>query len=210
MSKSGNRIVLVVVIVVVLLGAATAIWYWGIYLPEEEAKEKARLEQLAQQQAEQKRKEEAAKKKADYDQFIEAADTDFELENWASAESLYSQALALFPNQQYPQDQLAIVNGKLDEIAEREARIAAGIIETVSEPTGRFYVIISSSLDGDLAMDYASKLSKEGNSVKVVLPHAKNKFFHRVAIAEFDSWDQAANSVSSYNTFSDNVWVLKF
>ena len=61
-----------------------------------------------------------------------------------------------------------MVNAKLDEIAAREARREEGVIETITSPNGRFYVIVSSSVDDDLAMDYARKLSQQGNNIKII------------------------------------------
>lgn len=208
MSKSGRIVLVVVIVIVVLLGAIGA-WYFGVYKPEEEAKEKARLEQLAKAAEEKRRQEAAAQRKARFDQLVSDADNEFNQENWASASSLYTEASSLLPNEQYPKDQLTIVNTKLDEIAALEARKAAGVVETVTESSGRFYVIVSSSIDGDLAMDYASKLAKEGNNVKVITPYPGNEFFHRVSIDDYDSWDQAASAVSSYSFYGE-VWVLKY
>lgn len=205
-----NRTLIIILIILAFLGGSAALWYWGIYKPEQEAKERARLEQIAKQQEEQQRKEQEAQKKARYDQLIQDADSEFNLENWQSAQSLYSEASSLFSNQQYPKDQLVLVNAKLDEIAAIEERIASGIIETVSSPTGRFYVIISSSVDGDLATDYAKKLTQEGNSVKIIKPDDTNLLFHRVSIGDYDSWDQAVTATQSFNTFGEGVWVLKY
>lgn len=207
-SNQGSRTLLVVTVVIVLLAGSAGIWYWGIYKPEQEAKEKARLEQVAKAEAEKKRKEQAAQNKVRYDDLIESADLEVAQENWETALSLYSDASALFPNQQYPQDQLVLVNTKLDEKAALEARKAAGIVETISSPTGRFYIIISSSVDGDLAMDYASKLAKEGNNVKVIEP-STTQLFSRVSIDDFDSWDQAVSASDSYSSYGE-VWVLKY
>ena len=210
-SNQGNRIAIVVIIIVVVLAGAAGAWYWLMYKPEQEAKEKARLEQIAKAEAEKKRQEEAAQKKANYDKLIANADTEFGQGNWETAQSLYTDALALFPNESYPHDQLTLVNAELDEIAEREARIAAGIVETISSPTGRFYVIISSSIDDDLAMDYASKLAKEGNDVKIV-EHVVNELsFFGVSLGDYDTWDQAVSaSTSQGSSFDGGAWVLKF
>lgn len=208
-SNGSSRIVLVVVIIILLLAGSAGIWYWGIYKPELAAKEKARLEQVAKEAAEQKRKEKAAQDKIRYDQLIENGDTEFERGNWDPAFSLYSEASSLFPSQQYPKDQLILVNVKLDEQAALEARKAAGIVETVSSPTGRFYVIVSSSVDGDLAMDYASKLAKEGKNVKIIEPNSTNELFSRVSIDDYDTWDQAASATASFSSYGE-VWVLKY
>lgn len=210
MSNQSNRAIVVVIIIIVVLAGSIGVWYFGFYKPEQEAKEQARLEQIAKAEAEQKRQEEAARRKARYDQLIDDADVAFNQEDWESASSLYSDALALFPNEPYPQDQLTLVNAKLDEIAAREARREEGVIETITSPNGRFYVIVSSSVDDDLAMDYARKLSQQGNNIKIIQHDYNDLPFHGVSVADYDTWAQAEASLTSYNTFGDNVWVLKY
>ena len=209
MSAQSNRTAVVIVIIIVVLAGSVGAWYWGFYKPEQEAKEQDRLAQIAEAEAEKERQEEAARRKARYDQLISDADDAFDQENWVSAQSLYSEASSLFPNQAYPQDRLTLVNEKLDEIAAREAR-KAGEIETVSSPTGRFYVIVSSSIDDDLAMDYARKLAQNGNAIKLVQHNFNELPFHGVSVADYDTWAQAEASLTSYNTFGDSVWVLKY
>lgn len=209
MSQNSNqrgKTVIVIVIIVFVLSGLAGTWYWVIYKPEQEAKEKARLEQLAREEAERKRKEIEAQNKVKYDELIENADAEFEQENWETAQTLYSEASSLFSDQQHPKNQLALIRTELDKIA---ARKAAGIVETVSSPTGRFYVIVSSSVDGDLAMDYASKLAKEGNNVKMIEPYAPNKLFHRVSIDDYETWEQAVTASSSFGTYGNEVWVLE-
>lgn len=209
-SNRSNKTVVVIVIIVLALAVLTGIWYFSMYRPEQEAKEKARLEQIAKEVAEKKRKELAPQNKVTYDKLIKKADAEFELENWETVHPLYTEASSLFPDQQYPKDQLAIVNAKLDEIAALGANTAAGIVETLSSSTERFYVIVSSSVDGDLAMDYASKLAKEGNNVKIIKPYPNSKVYHRVSIGDYDTRKQAETASTSFNTYGDGVWVLKY
>ena len=97
------------------------------------------------------------------------------------------------------------VNARLDEIAELEARRAAGIVEMVSSETGRYYVVISSSIDSDLAMDYATKLSKEGNNVKVVEHEAEGWQYFGVSLADYATWDEAASAIQSFSSFGQGL-----
>lgn len=209
-SNSGGRILLIIIVTIVVLGGALAAWYWLSYKPEQDAKEQARLEQIAQEQAEQKRKEDAAKKKAEYDRLIKDADVAFDQEEWESARSMYERASALYPNQQYPKDQLVLVNAKLDEIAALEARREAGVVETVSTSTGRYYIIVSSSIDEDLATDYAKKLALEGNDVKIIEHDAGKLLYYRVAVGDYGTLQQAEAALSQYSNYGEGVWVLRY
>ncbi len=205
-SKTIGVIVIVVVVIALLAGG----YYFIIYKPAEEAKEKARLEAIAKKEAEKKRKEQAAQKKARYDKLIEDADAEVGQENWDIAFSLYSDAAGLFPNEQYAQDQLTMVQSKLDEIAALEERKAAGIVETVSSATDRYYIIISSSIDDDLAMDYANKLVQEGNYVKILEPLSTEKPFYRVSLGDYDTQAEAESASASFSSFGDGIWILKY
>lgn len=206
MSNQQNRVLTVTIIAVVAIAALVGAWYFFMFKPAQE--EKARLEQVARQKAEQQRKR-AAQKKAKYDELIINADSAYGQEDWEGAKSLFTEASALYPKEAYPQDQLALVNEKLDELAALEARKLAGVVDEIDAPTGRFYVIISSSVDGDLAMDYASQLAKEGNAVQIIKPSDNNRVYHRVALGDYDSYDQAKAAAASITSF-DEAWVLEY
>lgn len=208
-NSNGNNkavgIIIGIFIVLLIIGGA---WYFFSYKPEQEAKEKARQEQLARAAAKKKREEELARKKVKYDQLITNGDKEFEQEYWETAKSSYSEASSLFPKEQYPKDQLVIINQKLDEI---EAQVnAVGQVQTISSATGRYYVVVSSSIDGDLAMDFGEKLAEEGNSVKIIEPYGSIKFY-RVSLGDYGSIDEALAASGSFSTVDgDAVWVLGY
>lgn len=100
------------------------------------------------------------------------------------------------------------------EEAEQQAADSApgniGTIETISSRTGRYYAIVGSALDGDLAMDYAKKTVKDGTSIKIIPPFGGGKF-HRIAVADLDTWAEAQNKADELKaTYGDDVWVLKY
>jgi hypothetical protein len=113
------------------------------------------------------------------------------------------------------QDSLANV-ARLREEAERlradslAQASKVGTIETLSERTRRYYVIVASAVDDDLLMDYAKKLSATGVSSKIIPPFAKYKLF-RLAIADGDTFaatQEVANSKKA--EYGDALWVLKY
>ncbi|MEO9966931.1 MAG: SPOR domain-containing protein [Reichenbachiella sp.] len=208
-NSGGPKTGLIVTIVVVIIGLVGA-WYWFMYVPEQEAKEKARQEQIAREAAAEKKKrlqERAAKRKADYERLIQKGDGEFEEESWEAAKSSYTSASSLLPKEQYPKDQLAIVNEKLEDIANK---LRGGIVEIISSATGRFYIVVSSSIDGDLAMDYCNELAAEGKNVKMIEPYENNRFY-RVTLGDYDTRDQATSSSTSISTADGNdPWILKY
>jgi hypothetical protein len=99
--------------------------------------------------------------------------------------------------------------------AEAEAAVAAkpvaGTIETLAGRTGTYYVIVASSIDGDLIMDYAKKLTASGVAIKIIPPFGKSKF-HRLAVAEGDTYASAQATADGMKggEYGDKVWVVKY
>ncbi|NBW37696.1 MAG: hypothetical protein EBR30_22290, partial [Cytophagia bacterium] len=94
--------------------------------------------------------------------------------------------------------------------AEANAKPKEGSIETLSERTKRYYVVVSSSIDGDLVMDYAKKLSANGVNCKIIPPYGKVKF-SRLTIAEGDTYASAQTLADGLKAqYGDGLWVIKY
>lgn len=90
------------------------------------------------------------------------------------------------------------------------ARPDTGTVETISSRTGRYYVVVASAIDGDLAMDYANKLTRDGYNVKIIAPYGKT-MFHRVAVKDLDTWDNAQSAANELKPdYGNGVWVIKY
>ena len=114
------------------------------------------------------------------------------------------------------QDQLAEQQRLVAEENDRKADSVAnatppvGTIETLNDRTGRYYVVVASSIDGDLIMDYAKMLSGKGVNAKVIAPYGNVKF-HRLTVAEGDSFASAAQTAEQLKgEYSDAIWVIKY
>lgn len=104
-------------------------------------------------------------------------------------------------------DTLAQAPVKTDTVA---AKPAMGMIDTISERTGRYYVIISSSVDADLATDYAKKLAAKGVSCKLLGPVTDRKF-HRLAVADFGTLNEANSKLEELKgMYGSECWVMKY
>jgi flagellar basal body-associated protein FliL len=87
---------------------------------------------------------------------------------------------------------------------------AVGTIETLTDRTGRYYIVITSDLDDDLIMDYAKKLSADGTSSKIIPPFGKSQF-HRLAIGDYDTFANAQTNADELKAkYGNSVWVLKY
>ena len=85
-----------------------------------------------------------------------------------------------------------------------------GTIETMTGPTRRYYVVVSSDIDDDLLMDFAKKLSAKGVSTKIIPPFG-GKNFYRLAIADHDSFASAQSNADAVKTdYGSAVWVIKY
>lgn len=85
-----------------------------------------------------------------------------------------------------------------------------GEITVLEQRTGKSYVVIGSFFDGDMANDYAKDLANEGKS-PMVIPPFKDYRFYRVAIAEFNNFQDAQASVETYqNEYGQEVWPLRY
>ncbi|MBS1682579.1 MAG: SPOR domain-containing protein [Bacteroidetes bacterium] len=99
---------------------------------------------------------------------------------------------------------------RLEEEAKKNAKPTTGAIDTLSQRTGHFYVIIASAVDGDLVMDRAKKLSAAGTSSRIIKPYGKWKFY-RLGIGDFDTFANAqASADASKSEYGDALWVLKY
>jgi hypothetical protein len=86
-----------------------------------------------------------------------------------------------------------------------------GTIETLSVRSGRYYVVVASSIDGDLVMDYAKKLSAKGVTPTIIPPFGKTKF-HRLAVAVGDTYANAQATADGMKggDYGDKLWVVKY
>lgn len=99
---------------------------------------------------------------------------------------------------------------RLRQEALAKANPPVGTIEILNGRTKRYYVVICSDVDDDLLMDYAKKLSATGVSMKVIPPFG-GKQFHRLAIADHDTFALAqTNADAAKATYGPGVWVLKY
>jgi hypothetical protein len=87
----------------------------------------------------------------------------------------------------------------------------AGTIETLSGRQGRYFVVVASSIDGDLIMDYAKKLSAKGVTSHIIPPFGKTKF-HRLAVADGDTYANAQATADGMKggDYGDKIWVIKY
>lgn len=94
--------------------------------------------------------------------------------------------------------------------ADANAKPKEGSIETLTERTKRYYVVVSSSIDADLVMDYAKKLSASGVNCKIIPPYGKVKF-SRLTIAEGDTYANAQTIADGLKgQYGDGLWVIKY
>ena len=84
-------------------------------------------------------------------------------------------------------------------------------IATINSRTGRYYVVISASIDSDLANDYAMKLSQQGVQCTIVGPPIERKGYYKLSVADFESLAEASTKMEELKgTYGSEIWVLKY
>lgn len=85
-----------------------------------------------------------------------------------------------------------------------------GSVTAISGKTGRYYVIIGSFIDADMARDYADKLAAQGNQVSVLEPSGNAKFY-RLGVNDAASFSEASAALDNLkNTFGQDIWVIRY
>jgi hypothetical protein len=89
--------------------------------------------------------------------------------------------------------------------------ISAGGFETINAQTGRYYIVLNSFFDGDLASDYANDLADRGVNTIIIEPPG-GRGFHRVAIQEdYGNWNAAESRMAELKgTYGEDSWVLRY
>jgi cell division protein FtsN len=85
-----------------------------------------------------------------------------------------------------------------------------GSVTTITQKTGRYYVIVGSFIDGDMAGDYAKKLAGEGRAVTLIEPSG-NKKFYRLGVSDADSFSAASEELDNLKgTFGQEIWIVRY
>lgn len=83
-------------------------------------------------------------------------------------------------------------------------------VVTLTERTGRSYVIVGSFFDGDLAADFGNELAAKGISATIIKPFGKSRFY-RVSIADYGNYSEAMNEAEkAKSSYGGEVWALKY
>ena len=198
---------LIITLIVIVLAVAGGVGYFMYYKPMNEKNER-------------------------YEALLAEADKYVKDKKWDSAVAKFKEAKKIKPDDAKLSTSLASAETELarfEEAAKQalEAEQAAaaakeaepeaeeptqepGTVETISSKTGRYYVVVASAIDGDLANDYAEKLAGKGDSPKVIEPYSK-KPFYRVALADYEAlMDAQTKAEELKGEYGDEVWVIRY
>lgn len=88
--------------------------------------------------------------------------------------------------------------------------IILGTTEILSGPTSRYYVVVSSSLDVDLIMDYCKKLNAQGVTCKIIPPYGKWKLY-RLTVENFDTFAKSQSRADELKSvYGQGVWAMRY
>ena len=81
---------------------------------------------------------------------------------------------------------------------------------TISEPTGRYYIVVASFVDVDMARDLGEKMKGNGVSTALLAPKGNRKF-NRLTMGDFGSFMEAQEAANKLKgEFGNELWVLKY
>jgi chemotaxis protein histidine kinase CheA len=97
-----------------------------------------------------------------------------------------------------------------DADADEEASSTA-TFTTISERTGRYYIVVQSNIDGDMAADKGRELAEAGTSTVLLSPGDK-KTYTRLALAgDYASYVEAQEAANTKKSeFGETIWVFKY
>ena len=85
-----------------------------------------------------------------------------------------------------------------------------GSVASISSRTGRYYMIVGSFVDGDLAQDYAGNLAKEGYEAKIIEPSGTRKFY-RLSVKDAEAIEDLNVELDAMRAkYGENVWIVKY
>jgi len=103
---------------------------------------------------------------------------------------------------------------------EQEAVIEEPVVEEEISPelsefnsrerAPRYFLVVASFIDDDLARDYSNRLNKEGENTFLIHPYGKIHYF-RLAIGQYENVDLALEAMEEVQgNYKENLWVLKY
>lgn len=85
-----------------------------------------------------------------------------------------------------------------------------GEIFEETQPLNKYFLVVASFLDKDLANDYADQLIQSESNV-FIIPPASNSKFTRVALGKYETLGEVIDGINDYNDeFGEQIWALKY
>ncbi|WP_194775604.1 SPOR domain-containing protein [Pararhodonellum marinum] len=96
-------------------------------------------------------------------------------------------------------------------VPDRETAARGSQTEITSRSsTPRFFLVVGSFIDEDLALDHSKKLNAEGKNTFMIHPAGSGNYY-RLAVGQFDTFQKASAEIPNYQAnYKDNLWVLKY
>jgi poly-beta-1,6-N-acetyl-D-glucosamine synthase len=89
-------------------------------------------------------------------------------------------------------------------------QLRSGIIDTVMEKTGTYYIIVASVLNPEFVQEYTRKLSKKGID-SVIIPNYTTHQYNLVSVSHSADLDDAKQQLAALKPeYGDGIWILKY
>jgi hypothetical protein len=91
-----------------------------------------------------------------------------------------------------------------------ESKPKIGEITLINEITGKYYIVIGSFIDEDLAMDYAKKLVKDDIGVYLINSIKKKRYTY-LAVDSSDKFEEAKQIAKDLSSkYPKGAWVISY
>lgn len=127
------------------------------------------------------------------------------------AADLKAKADALAAEKKRAEEERLAAEQSVNEAADEDEQASQeSTFSTISESTGRYYVVIESFVDSDMAADYGKELATKGFSTALLSPQGKRKF-HRLTVGDYETFVAAQEEANRLKAeFGEDLWVLKY
>lgn len=94
--------------------------------------------------------------------------------------------------------------------ASQAAQPHKGSMTRINMPQNTYYIVLSSSIDEDLALDYARQLASSGIEVTLIAP-PPGRYYHWVALKQGGSLHEAHEQVKKLRAaYGADIWIIKY
>ncbi|MEQ9426875.1 MAG: SPOR domain-containing protein [Cyclobacteriaceae bacterium] len=85
-----------------------------------------------------------------------------------------------------------------------------GQVAAITSASNRYYIVVASFVDGDMAQDLGKELAANGASIKIISPFGERRYY-RVSVADYATRAEAVSATDQLKgQYGEDIWALKY